>query len=189
MPDLHGWVTQQIDETERVARACTATDWRHVFDGVIVDRDTDGWQHAPDNARILSVAYERIYWSCSPPHSPDADHIVTHSPDNVLRRCAADWKILAAHPYTTIVINPQHGSHNAGFGCETCHDWDGVPEGRGNCDTILALAEGYGLTPDILATLDQPVPEPHPPARPRGPRPDTRRVPPALRGPNWPGPA
>jgi hypothetical protein len=68
-------------------------------------------------------------------------------PTAVARRCIADRKILAAHPYTTTVINPNCGPRNAGFGCETCHDWDGVPEGRGNCDTILALAEGYGLDP------------------------------------------
>jgi hypothetical protein len=61
------------------------------------------------------------------------------------RWCAAHRKILAAHPYTTRVINPGYGAQSAGFGCETCHDWDGVPEGRGNCATILALAEGYGL--------------------------------------------
>lgn len=65
----------------------------------------------------------------------------------ILRRCAADRKILAAHPYTTRVINPGYGPQSAGFGCETCHDWDGVPEGRGNCPTILALAEAYGLEP------------------------------------------
>ncbi|MEU0160238.1 hypothetical protein ABZ154_15690 [Streptomyces sp. NPDC006261] len=69
----------------------------------------------------------------------------TNDSAGVLRRCAADRKIMAAHPYTTQVINPGYGPHTAGFGCETCHDWDGVPEGRGNCPTILALAEGYGL--------------------------------------------
>lgn len=62
-----------------------------------------------------------------------------------LRRCASDRKILAAHPYTTVVINPGYGPATAGFGCETCHDWDGVTERRGNCDTILALAEAHGL--------------------------------------------
>lgn len=66
---------------------------------------------------------------------------------DIVRRCAADRKILAAHPYTSRVVNPTYGPHSAGFGCETCHDWDGVPEGRGNCATILALAEAYGLEP------------------------------------------
>ncbi|MFB7707872.1 hypothetical protein [Streptomyces sp. NPDC056105] len=56
-------------------------------------------------------------------------------------------KILAAHPYTTEVLNPCYGPRTAGFGCETCHDWDGATEGRGNCETVLALAEAYGLDP------------------------------------------
>lgn len=38
--DLHAWTTQQVDTVEKRARACDATDWRHVFDGVIVDSDT-----------------------------------------------------------------------------------------------------------------------------------------------------
>jgi hypothetical protein len=61
------------------------------------------------------------------------------------RWCAAHRKILEAHPYTTRVVNPNYGKPGAPFGCETCHEWDGVPVGYGNCATILALAEGYGL--------------------------------------------
>jgi hypothetical protein len=75
-----------------------------------------------------------------------AEHIVLHDPEAVLQRIAAERKILAAHPYTTRVINPLCGQESAGFGCETCHNWDGVPEGRGNCATVLALAEGWGWT-------------------------------------------
>lgn len=71
-----------------------------------------------------------------------AEHIVLHDPEAVLRRVAAERKILAAHPYTTRVVTG-YGEHTAGFGCENCHNWDGVPEGRGNCATILALAEGW----------------------------------------------
>lgn len=78
----------------------------------------------------------------------------TNDSETVLRRCAADRKILAAHPYTTQVINPSYGPHSAGFGCETCHDWDGVPEGRGNCPTILALAEAYGLDDEDNADVE-----------------------------------
>jgi hypothetical protein len=64
------------------------------------------------------------------------------------RWSAAHRKILEAHPYTDQVINPNYGKHGASFGCETCHDWDGVTQGYGNCNTILALAEGYGLDDD-----------------------------------------
>ncbi|WP_406145080.1 hypothetical protein [Streptomyces anulatus] len=78
----------------------------------------------------------------------------TNDSKMVLRRCAADRKILAAHPYSTQVVNPSYGPHSAGFGCETCHDWDGVPEGRGNCPTILALAEAYGLDDEDNADVE-----------------------------------
>lgn len=79
---------------------------------------------------------------------PECSHEVgVNESAAILRWCAAHRKILTAHPYTTRVINPVDGRPSAGFGCETCHDWDGVPEGRGNCATILALAEGYGLEP------------------------------------------
>lgn len=119
-------------------------------------------RHREDAARL--VGYERITTAdylcetkylllhrgdkadAGPEMDPDlAAHIALHGPDAVLRRCAADRKILAAHPYTTSVLNPSYGAHTAGFGCEVCHDWDGVTEGRGNCPTILALAEAYGL--------------------------------------------
>jgi hypothetical protein len=186
VPDLHDWITQQVDETEATARACTATDWRHVFDGIIVDRDTDGWQSAPDQARIASVAYERIYWSTTPPHSPDADHIVTHDPDSVLRRCAADRKILARHR-----LDPDAIWHEAAM-CKGCGDYGdqefAYTENLNDCPELLDLAYAHGLTDEILATLDRPQegerPEPRafrigPPAR------STSSVPPGLRGPNW----
>jgi hypothetical protein len=127
MPDLHDWITRQVDETEHGARAAAelqALDWSCPSTGV-VDLGAD----------LLGTGDRDV-----------AYHVVRHDPAAVLRRCEADRKILAAHPYTTTVINPLDGSRNAGFGCETCHDWDGVPEGRGNCSTLLALAEGYGLT-------------------------------------------
>lgn len=73
-----------------------------------------------------------------------AEHIVLHDPEAVLRRIAAERKILEAHPVDTDVINPGYGKHVADFGCRTCHDWDGVTEGYGWCRTILALAEGWG---------------------------------------------
>jgi hypothetical protein len=154
VPDLHGWITQQIDAAEQRARACTATDWRHVFDGVIVDRDTDGWQSAPDNARIASVAYERIYWSTNPAHSPDADHIIHNDPEAVLRRCAADRKILEHHA-------PAGGSWDP-YACEGCgsdSEYGALVDHTNDCPTLQALAEGYGLTEEQRAELDRPEPE------------------------------
>jgi hypothetical protein len=61
------------------------------------------------------------------------------------RWCAAHRKILEAHPYTDNVVPAGYQGSCAPFGCQTCHDWDGMTVGQGNCDTVLALAEGYGL--------------------------------------------
>jgi hypothetical protein len=61
------------------------------------------------------------------------------------RWCISHQKILDDHTYTTNVVAPNYGPHSAPFGCERCHDWDGVTAGYGNCATLLALAEGYGL--------------------------------------------
>ncbi|MFJ7297584.1 DUF6221 family protein [Streptomyces collinus] len=68
-----------------------------------------------------------------------------HDPASVLRRCAADRKLIAAHPVTRDVITVQpDGTH--GFGCAVCHHEDLLTVGDGWCDTLLALAEGYGWT-------------------------------------------
>lgn len=186
--DLHAWITQQVDRVEKLARACDATDWRHIGPGIVVDRDTDGWQSAPDNARIASIAYERIYWSTNPPHSPEADHIVTHDPDTILRRCEADRRILARHRAW-----PQSDY------CDGC-DAD-LTTYLNDCPELLDLGHAHGLTDEILAGLDRP----QPPEQPRRePHPEgfagmlrdafaaalnspitTSDVPEALRGPRW----
>jgi hypothetical protein len=69
-------------------------------------------------------------------------HMARHDPAAVLRRITADKKLIAAHPVTTEVRDIRMTR----FGCQTCHKWDDRVEGRGYCDTILALAEGWGWT-------------------------------------------
>lgn len=69
-------------------------------------------------------------------------HMARHDPAAVLRRIAADRKLIAAHPITSDVRDVRHSS----FGCRTCHRWDDGIEGRGYCDTITVIAEGWGWT-------------------------------------------
>lgn len=144
MPDLHGWITQQIDAAEEYA----------------------------------------------------LDH--TRDPAAAVRRCATDRKILDIH-------QPQGGGYPNHYACEGC-GYDGADycsepntEHVNDCPTLLALAEGYGLTEEQRAALDRPEVEP-PPRKPGfGGMPDVlveqmirvslATVPPTLRGPNWkPGP-
>lgn len=138
MTDLHGWITQQVDTMEAVAREATEGPW-------FADHpEPRHWGDDPESALIVSG---KILCILDNQHNGplNADHIVLHSPDNVLRRCAADRKILAAHPVTRDVITVQpDGTH--GFGCATCHQDEGLIIGDGWCDTLLALAEAHGWT-------------------------------------------
>lgn len=127
-PGLHEWIEEEIQRREQAARS---HDGEHLWE---YDDTLRAVRHANDRTAVAHVHTDGT-----------GDHIMLNDPDAALRFCTADRKILAAHPYTTRVVNPSYGQHTAGFGCETCHDWDGVPEGRGNCGTILALAEAYGL--------------------------------------------
>ncbi len=138
MPDLHGWITQQVDAAEAYA----------------------------------------------------LDHIL--NPANALRRCEADRRILARH-----TLDPDVHYEPACKGCGTYGDME-LPEtdNLNECPELLDLAHAHGLTPEILASLDQPVPPPMP-ERPEPRVTDlgaivrllsaqpTSSVPATLRGPNW----
>jgi len=136
MPDLHGWITQQIDRRENLAERAAhygRRDWPQPATAVVDVGDS---------------------WPITTEAGPIAEHISDNDPATVLRRCAADRKVLAVHA-------PAGGTWNP-YACDGC----GIDSEYGHevlhtndCETLLALAEGYGLTPEILATLDRPEPE------------------------------
>lgn len=147
MPDLHGWISQQIDRTEHQARAAAelqALEWSCPSTGV-VDLGDD---LLPTGDR--DVAY----------------HIVDHDPATVLRRCAADRKILAIHAPTGGAWTPY-----ACQGCGSDSEYGDFVEHTNDCETLQALAEGYGLTEEQRAQLDRPEaerPKPGPSLLPDG---------------------
>ncbi|WP_411096000.1 DUF6221 family protein [Streptomyces sp. 020-2-3H-GM] len=141
-PGLHEWITEEIQLREQTVRAA---------DKEIGRLWQTRWDAATDSFEVVTESGLLVASGLSP---GVAGHIAGNAPEATHRRCAADRKILAAHPYTTRVVDPSYGPHTAGFGCETCHDWDGVPEGRGNCPTILALAEAYGLDDENNADVE-----------------------------------
>jgi hypothetical protein len=73
-------------------------------------------------------------------------HIVRHDPARVLAECEAKRQIVAMHPITDRIVG--YGPRTHDFGCEVCHDWDGVTSGLGFCDTLRALALPYADHPD-----------------------------------------
>lgn len=148
MPDLHGWITQQIDEAERLARRAAALCGCHPPAPSWSFRDGD----EPGDGRILVVdephpGLKRKIgrrWSTSYEGLFMAEHIVRHDPAAVLRRCAADRKILREHQ-----PRPDGTGFPDSMHCRTCSQDGGdgyqylVPY---PCPTVLAVADGYGHT-------------------------------------------
>ncbi|MDX3515896.1 DUF6221 family protein [Streptomyces caniscabiei] len=178
MPDLHGWTTQQIDETQRIAEAARGQgngQWRH--------------DSSHPNGYVYDDGAQPVVYDEGAPFPEEAAHIALHDPAAVLRRCAADRRVLARH---RLDPDAYWAEAAACEGCGTEGEMD-YPrtENLNDCPELLDLAHAYGLTDKILAGLDRPQ---------QGERPDPvcfpisastlmrmSEVPPSLRGPNWKG--
>ena len=198
MPNLHEWIGQRIAEREQLAELISPGGYA-----------PDEWRIEPSRSGRWTqiVAYSRT--NIEPPEAAvrESDQpvalvqtgrnehllIAMHGPAAVSRRCAADRKILAEH-------KPREGGWYDWYACEGC-GYDGadycsepMTSHINDCLTLLALAEGYGLTEEQRAALDRPEKERPTPER-RGGIPDViaqqmirhslATVPVTLRGPNW----
>lgn len=132
MPDLYGWLLEQITAVEGLVRAAEKEHGR-VW--------STRWEHSGD---YFEITDDRGRLVADQVQSGAAGLVVSHDPGAVLRRCAADRKLLELH------APQQDGS---GFPdsmqCRTCSKDGG--DGyqylvSAPCPTVLALAEGYGWT-------------------------------------------
>jgi hypothetical protein len=123
--ELVAAVREVIDETERVALAAVAGPWS--FDGnpscVVVAAD----------GRSLSASA----WNCEPPvNAANAEHIAFNNPAAVLRRVAADRRVLTRHqPYETWP--------SGRFVCRWCNTGNGCRPFP--CSDVVDLADRYGI--------------------------------------------
>lgn len=158
MPDLHGWITQQIDEREHLAHRAAELCGCHPPALSWSFRDGD----EPGDGRILVVddphptLRRRISrkWSTTYEGLFMAQHIVANDPDAVLRRCAADRRILARHRLAPDAYWAEAAMCD-GCGTEGEMDYPRT-ENLNDCPELLDLAHAYGITPEILAGLDRP---------------------------------
>lgn len=139
-PGLREWIKEEIDQREEVAQNHQQADGRWEYDSFVHEiRDLD---NAGTVASVFREGTGRF--------------IEMNDPDDALRRCASDRKILAAHPHAEATPDwaVAYGLPNPPFACETCHIDEYYVSGGGNCDTILALAEAYGLEPADKAEVE-----------------------------------
>ncbi|WP_405611279.1 DUF6221 family protein [Streptomyces sp. NBC_01508] len=176
MPDLHTWITEQVARVERAAN-------NH-------QQPSPNWEYDPCVREIRDLTNSGTVANVY--RGGTGEHIALHDPAAVLRRCEADRKILEEH-------KPRQDSWYDHYACEGC-GYDGAYCSEPNtqhvndCPTLLALAEGYGLTQEQRATLARPEAERAKPSPGPG-MPDVlaqqmiriglATVPAGLRGPNW----
>ncbi|WP_448333522.1 DUF6221 family protein [Streptomyces sp. DSM 41534] len=129
--DILAWTNAAISRREDAARHAARVygpKWVRPVDTDVVRVSTDS------NGIWFQCLSEEI-----------AEHVIYNSPEVVLRRCAADRKILELH-------SPDNGDCSA---CAEPEQYSEDSEGAGEwtrsavpfpCDTVRALAEGYGWT-------------------------------------------
>jgi hypothetical protein len=183
MPDLHGWISQKIDAAQALAIACPPWPWTFETDDDSV-LSADGIQVA----EMFALSSQQIRTAGA--------FVAGNDPAAVLRRCAADRKILAIHSYAGGNSWDQYACHGCGY-----DDTGYLVDHANDCETLLALAEGYGLTEEARAQLDRPAWERQPAVSGKSAlqvideflwettatrqTTTTSDVPAALRGPNW----
>jgi hypothetical protein len=172
MPDLHAWITAQIDRVEAIASGHTqwSPDWYY-------DASAD---EVRDRGNRGTVAFA--------PTTGTGRHIAANDPAAVLRRCAADRRILARHS-----TDPDDADAQNAPTCRACNYTNkiGMMSIRlavdlADCPELLDLAHAHGITDQILASLDRPQ---RPEIKPWEYRPCTHvaDVSAALRRINWKG--
>jgi len=133
MTDLAQRILDAIGETERIARDACGVAWTDSVTAMIhVD---------PAVIRDNKLAYGHLGFVASTDRSSLGDayrrHIARNDPDTVLRRCAADRRVLSRH--TTGAISLMADGRERGRLCPADHR-------RMPCPDLLDLADSYGIT-------------------------------------------
>lgn len=151
MPDLYGWIVERIAAVENVVRAAEKEHGRAW--GTRWEASGDYFEVTDDRGLLVADQVQ-----------PGAAGLIAlHDPGAALRRCAADRKLLEVHKPRGWAFHPYECE---GCGYDGSHVPDPVTRHTNDCPVLLAVAEGYGLTEEILAGLDRPASKPPKPTEP-----------------------
>ena len=149
MPDLAEWLETAIGELEQAAELATTGPWVATSHGFV-----DVVPSSSSGAFVASAAYAYPDGSSDPILQADAEHIALNDPAAVLRRCAADRKILdlvrrgiAGHPGPCVNDDDQDpADYTPRDSCERHIEWSktAIMDPAVQQLVLDALAEGYG---------------------------------------------
>lgn len=137
--DILAWLDAAITRVEKTAQATTERqpydEWDAVGAGTESESRRSLW-------RVIGIAT----MNPTPAAYDLAQHIALHDPESVLRRCAADRKLLELH-------RPMDHEGEMAVFCSECDvsgDYPYFP-----CQTLRILAEGYGWSEQTSLATDQ----------------------------------
>jgi hypothetical protein len=101
------------------------------------------------NVALVNSEGEFLEYVATDVERSTAVHIALNDPPTALRRCAADRRILELH--RQVPADVPGNERDESTGCQICGkallcDWI---EGNGVCDTVVALADAYGVTAGV----------------------------------------
>lgn len=137
--DILAWLDHAITAREQAANAASGRIWR-----------ADEWGNVQTDQHETVAEVWPLNGALP---TSNVEFITTNDPESVLRRCAADRKLLELHqpvPDHGRYSEPEcpadcDGQHDGPSVCMACRDYAGDPL-QAPCHTLLALAEGYGWT-------------------------------------------
>jgi hypothetical protein len=133
--DLTTRLLAAIEETEYLAQQADHGPWE------VRDEEYDTYVIPVDHPRPIVASLELL---------PNGWHIARHDPEAVLRRCAADRKIVERHGveartgYEPDDDDTPHAYGSISRACKECGSSDLAV--RSPCKTLVLVAEGYGIT-------------------------------------------
>ncbi|MFG3244171.1 DUF6221 family protein [Streptomyces sp. NPDC048157] len=139
--DILAWLDTVISIHANAAqRACEGGAGRWYSGGSPDDRHVEDWElesdviySDDDVTQAKALVYNEVH-----PSKDRSVHIVLHDPASVLRRCAADRKLIELHG---------HRMHSCPAEDETGYLDEWTQFGHGDtCPVVRLLAEGYGWT-------------------------------------------
>jgi hypothetical protein len=135
--DLVAYLDRAITAQENAARAaCAKSPWRN-DGGNLYDANGDGFSEVWS----VSESADEDYLA----DEASAAHIALNDPESVLRRCAADRKLIALHQPDGWACKVCANEEQSDEDSEGEYHWS-RPGQAFPCPTIEALAEGYGWT-------------------------------------------
>lgn len=124
--NILAWMDAAIAAREIAARAATGGLWEETGIGDY------GWTVSAPSGAIVDT-------DDSDQGLADARHIAANDPESVLRRCAADRKLISQH-------GPCSDTDRGCKGCGFDNQEESMVDDYNSCPVLLALAEGYGWT-------------------------------------------